>query len=92
MLVVYDLLGLNDSFKPRFVRTYEKLATRIRTAADAYVADVRDGAFPAEAESFSLEPGKRAPRAAQPLAAVLHVGGCAPAPVEDEPVPSERKR
>lgn len=92
VLVVYDLLGLNDSFKPRFVRTYEKLATRIRTAADAFVADVRDGAFPGEAESFSLEPGKRAPRAAQPLAAVLHVGGCAPAPAEDEPVPSERKR
>ncbi len=92
VLVVYDLLGLNDSFKPRFVRTYEKLATRIRTAADAYVADVRDGAFPAEAESFSLEPGKRAPRSAQPLAAVLHVGGCAPAPVESDPVPDERKR
>jgi 3-methyl-2-oxobutanoate hydroxymethyltransferase len=82
VLVLYDLLGLNDSFKPRFVRAYEKLATRVRTAADAYVADVRDGAFPSEAESFSLE-AKRAPRSAAPLAAVLHVGGCAPA--VDEP-------
>jgi len=92
VLVIYDLLGLNDTFKPRFVRTYEKLATRIRTAADAYVADVRDGAFPAEAESFSLDPGKRAPRADAPLAAVLHVGGCAPAAVDDLPPLPEAER
>ncbi|HLU67320.1 MAG TPA: 3-methyl-2-oxobutanoate hydroxymethyltransferase, partial [Kofleriaceae bacterium] len=59
VLVVYDLLGMNDSFKPRFVRTYEKLATRIRTAVDAYVADVRDGAFPGEAESFFLDGARR---------------------------------
>jgi 3-methyl-2-oxobutanoate hydroxymethyltransferase len=86
VLVIYDLLGLNDSFKPRFVRAYEKLATRVRTAADAYVADVRDGAFPSEAESFPLEAGRRAPRDSAPLAAVLHVGGCAPA-AEDAPAP-----
>jgi len=84
VLVVYDMLGMNDSFKPRFVRTYEKLATRIRTAADAYVADVRDGNFPGEQESFSNSPSKQTARAEAPLAAVLHVGGCAPAPVEGE--------
>ncbi len=87
VLVIYDLLGMNDAFKPRFVRTYEKLATRISTAADAYVADVRDGNFPAESESFSLVEGKRARRDSAPLAAVLHVGGCAPAAFDEAPEP-----
>lgn len=54
VLVIYDLLGMDDSFKPRFVRRYEQLGTRIRTAVDAYIADVRTGAFPSERESFAL--------------------------------------
>ena len=55
VLVVYDLLGMDDSFKPRFVRRYERLADRIRAATRAYVADVREGAFPAEGETFFLQ-------------------------------------
>lgn len=55
VLVIYDLLGMDESFKPKFVRRYESLGIRIRSAAQAYISDVRDGTFPAEAESFSLE-------------------------------------
>jgi 3-methyl-2-oxobutanoate hydroxymethyltransferase len=88
VLVLYDLLGMNDSFKPRFVRTYEKLATRIRTAVDAYVADVRDGAFPSEAESFFLAPDKRPPRQAASVASLTdYVGGCAPG--SEDPAPED---
>jgi 3-methyl-2-oxobutanoate hydroxymethyltransferase len=58
VLVCYDLLGMDDSFKPRFVRRYEQLSLRIRTAAQAYVGDVKSGAFPSAAESFALEPVK----------------------------------
>jgi 3-methyl-2-oxobutanoate hydroxymethyltransferase len=87
VLVLYDLLGMNDSFKPRFVRTYEKLATRIRTAVDAYVADVRDGAFPSEAESFFIAAEKRALRPAAAVTSLAaYVGGCAPES-EDAPPP-----
>ncbi len=87
VLVLYDVLGMNDSFKPRFVRTYEGLATRIRTAVDAYVADVRDGAFPSDAESFFLAPDKRAPRPQASVASLAaYVGGCAPeSPAEETP-------
>jgi len=65
VLVSYDLLGMDDSFKPKFVRRYEQLSLRIRTAAQAYVSDVRGGAFPSQAESFSMDPdaGKSAPDA-----------------------------
>ncbi|HEY8142211.1 MAG TPA: 3-methyl-2-oxobutanoate hydroxymethyltransferase [Kofleriaceae bacterium] len=87
VLVLYDVLGMNDSFKPRFVRTYEGLATRIRTAVDAYVADVQAGAFPSDAESFFLAPDKRAPRPQASVASLAaYVGGCAPeSPIDDTP-------
>ena len=90
VLVLYDLLGMNDSFKPRFVRTYEKLATRIRTAVDAYVADVRDGAFPSEAESFFMAPDKRPARQAASVSSLTdYVGGCAPGSPVDDAAPAE---
>ena len=79
VLVIYDLLGMNDSFKPRFVRRYEHFATRIRTAVDAYVADVKDGSFPAEQESFYLDPA-RPQRPDATVSALALVGGCAPEP------------
>jgi 3-methyl-2-oxobutanoate hydroxymethyltransferase len=58
VLVIYDLLGMDESFKPKFVRRYEHLGERIRTAVGAYVEDVRQGAFPASAESFALAVGR----------------------------------
>ena len=89
VLVVYDLLGMDDSFKPKFVRRYEHLATRIRTAVDAYVTDVRSGAFPSEQESFFLakKPGKRRTAKVAKLSALAHAGLSVPKRAEDdEPV------
>ena len=54
VLVIYDLLGMDDGFKPKFVHRYENLATRIRTAVGTYISDVRSGSFPAAAETFYL--------------------------------------
>ena len=52
VLVLYDMLGLNDGFKPKFLRRFADIAedTRggIRTFADA----VRDGSYPAAEHSF----------------------------------------
>ena len=85
VLVIYDLLGMDETFKPKFVRRYENLGTRIRTAVDNYVADIRDGAFPSEAESFFLDPKKAKRRAPAQVSAIAHVGGCAPAPDFNSP-------
>ena len=52
VLVVHDLLGLLDEFHPKFVRRYAELGEQIRTAVGAYVADVAEGRFPGERESF----------------------------------------
>jgi 3-methyl-2-oxobutanoate hydroxymethyltransferase len=52
VLVVHDLLGLLDEFHPKFVRRYAELGEQVRTAVAAYVADVAEGRFPGERESF----------------------------------------
>lgn len=52
ILVCYDLFGLSDQFKFRFVRRYLELAKDIRAAVGKYKGDIRDGKFPSEAESF----------------------------------------
>jgi 3-methyl-2-oxobutanoate hydroxymethyltransferase len=62
VLVIYDLLGMDESFRPKFVRRYENFAVRIRTAVEQYVFDVQAGRFPSEAESFSAEPAARQAR------------------------------
>jgi 3-methyl-2-oxobutanoate hydroxymethyltransferase len=61
VLVSYDMLGMDESFKPRFVRRYETLGGKIQEAVKAYVADVRSGAFPSDAESFSIAENKATP-------------------------------
>lgn len=52
VLVVHDLLGLFERFRPKFVRQYAELGKQIRSAVSGYVADVVEGRFPAELESF----------------------------------------
>lgn len=48
VLVVYDLLGANPSFKPRFVKNYANLHEITQKACSEYIADVKNGRFPAE--------------------------------------------
>ena len=83
VLVIYDLLGMNEEFRPRFVRRYEQLGTRIRTAVDAYVSDVRDGSFPSKAESFSLHKTTAAKPKTGSVSALRQVGACGTVPPAD---------
>lgn len=52
VLVVTDMLGLEEDFKPKFVRRFADLGTVVREAVGSYIEDVRSGAFPDEAHSF----------------------------------------
>ncbi|MBN2379129.1 3-methyl-2-oxobutanoate hydroxymethyltransferase [candidate division WOR-3 bacterium] len=52
ILVLYDLLGLDSEFRPRFVRRYAELAEEIKEALNRYTEDVKEGRFPSEEESF----------------------------------------
>jgi 3-methyl-2-oxobutanoate hydroxymethyltransferase len=52
VLVLYDLLGLNDQFTPRFLKRYASMAEEVRGAIRAFGADVRAGTYPDTAHSF----------------------------------------
>jgi 3-methyl-2-oxobutanoate hydroxymethyltransferase len=52
VLVLHDLLGLIEGFKPKFARRYAELGEQIRAAVTGYVADVAEGRFPSDSESF----------------------------------------
>jgi 3-methyl-2-oxobutanoate hydroxymethyltransferase len=52
VLVTHDILGLLETFHPKFVRHYAELGEQIRAAVSRYVADVMEGRFPGENESF----------------------------------------
>jgi len=54
VLVYHDLLGLGDGVPPRFVKQYASLGAEIQRALEAYVADVRSGAFPEERHTYGM--------------------------------------
>jgi len=46
VLVSYDLLGLNETYCPRFVKKYANLSEIVLQALGEYASEVRSGAFP----------------------------------------------
>jgi 3-methyl-2-oxobutanoate hydroxymethyltransferase len=52
VLVFHDLLGLGARPVPKFVRQYAELGRLATEAVAAFAADVRDGSFPGEAETY----------------------------------------
>lgn len=65
VLVLYDLLGLSGpDFKPKFLKRYADGWTIARDALAAFAKDVRSGAFPDEAHSYSGASGGAAPTVA----------------------------
>lgn len=54
VLVFHDVLGLTESHRPKFVRTYVEGFRLLQEALSRWAADVRDGAFPTAQESYRL--------------------------------------
>lgn len=52
VLVMHDMLGINNTFKPRFLRQYLNLETQITGAVQQYIRDVKSGEFPSQEESY----------------------------------------
>ena len=52
VLVVHDMLGLNNEFKPKFVRKYLNLEDQIVEAIGKYVEDVKSSDFPNQNEQY----------------------------------------
>jgi 3-methyl-2-oxobutanoate hydroxymethyltransferase len=52
VLVYHDVIGLENRFKPKFVRRYGTAYEDQVAALSAFAADTRTGAFPSEAETY----------------------------------------
>ncbi len=52
VLVIYDLLGLNLEFQPRFVKHFAALEETVTAALEEYRDEVRDRTFPTDDHSF----------------------------------------
>ena len=52
VLVLPDLLGLNDRFKPKFLKKYANLADEVRKAVGCFAEDVRSGRYPDADHAF----------------------------------------
>ncbi|MBD8488040.1 3-methyl-2-oxobutanoate hydroxymethyltransferase [Echinicola sp. CAU 1574] len=52
VLVVHDMLGITQEFKPRFLRQYADLRGIMTEAVEGYIKDVKSKDFPSEKESY----------------------------------------
>jgi len=54
VLVWHDLLGINEGVAPRFVKRYSDVAGEIRRGLEAFAAEVRSGAYPADEHVYKI--------------------------------------
>lgn len=52
VLVMQDMLGITQEFKPRFLRRYADLNSVVTTAVSKYIDDVKSSAFPNQEEKY----------------------------------------
>ena len=52
VLVLPDVLGLNDTFQPKFLKRYAEMAEDVRQAVGTWAHDVRSGTYPDADHSF----------------------------------------
>jgi 3-methyl-2-oxobutanoate hydroxymethyltransferase len=52
VLVLPDVLGLNDTFQPKFLKRYAEMAEEVRQALGTWARDVRSGTYPDADHSF----------------------------------------
>ena len=52
VLVVQDMLGMNDGFKPKFMRYFGQIGEAIKSSVKDYVGEVKHQTFPSSEESY----------------------------------------
>jgi len=54
VLVLHDMLGMNEGFRPKFLKHYADLGPTIRAAVGQYGAEVRSGQYPGPEHTHGL--------------------------------------
>ncbi len=54
VLVIYDLIGLNDDFAPKFLKRYAETGATVRRAVSDFVQETRSGVFPDKEHCMSV--------------------------------------
>jgi 3-methyl-2-oxobutanoate hydroxymethyltransferase len=52
VLVLHDMLGLNQGFKPKFLRQFGQLGEAVKQAVGQYIDAVKNSTFPNQEESY----------------------------------------
>jgi 3-methyl-2-oxobutanoate hydroxymethyltransferase len=52
VLVINDMLGFNESFKPKYVKIYTNLNSTIKGAVAKFIHEVKAGAYPDEGHTY----------------------------------------
>jgi len=56
VLVLHDMLGIYEDFKPRFVKRYAEMSRTIYDAVSTYITEVKGMKFPEESNTFHINP------------------------------------
>lgn len=54
ILVYQDMLGMFSDFTPKFVKKYESLGDKMKSAFETYIDEVENGYFPSQKHSFNI--------------------------------------
>lgn len=52
ILVVQDMLGMNEGFKPKFMRHFGQIGQAVTAAVGSYVSEVKNVSFPSDSECY----------------------------------------
>jgi 3-methyl-2-oxobutanoate hydroxymethyltransferase len=58
LMICADILGIFQAFTPKFVKKYAQIGAEMQNAFEAYVGDVRSGAFPSREHTYSMLEGE----------------------------------
>jgi 3-methyl-2-oxobutanoate hydroxymethyltransferase len=56
VLVITDMLGLQNTLTPRYLKRYANLADTVEDAVRSYVFEVKAGTFPGEEHGYAMDP------------------------------------
>ncbi|MGH9991511.1 MAG: 3-methyl-2-oxobutanoate hydroxymethyltransferase [Nitrososphaera sp.] len=56
VLVLHDMLGIYEDFKPKFVKRYAEMSRLIYDAVSMYITEVKGSKFPQESNTFHIDP------------------------------------